>query len=230
MSPRNVQRDGPATPVQRVKQADVLDFLFQRTRLTPTRKPTEARPARAQRPTRNGNLEVNQFLNDRFGLRHGVGPVRKFSLVRGHPRLIMVVYLMQVELHKDFRNSYRFKTFISPCLQAWVHRPIIRPPIYRWVCQMMLCLFSTASAVYFIRYYSPTVPMSHSKSKIWMHVVFSTKDRAPLIAPAVRATVHKVLWTQLVDTGCFVDSVGGVADHVHLLFLLNPKKAIAEVG
>ena len=71
--------------------------------------------------------------------------------------------------------------------------------------------------------------MSHSKSKIWIHAVFSTKDRQPLIQSAIRPAVHQTLWNQLVDTGCFVDSIGGVADHVHLLFLLSPKKSIADV-
>lgn len=28
---------------------------------------------------------------------------------------------------------------------------------------------------------------------------------------------------------CFVDCVSGVADHVHILFLLNPKKSMADV-
>ena len=99
--PRNVQRNGSARPVQRVKQADVLDFLFQRARLSPTRKPAKARTARTQRPTRNGNLKSNQFLNNRFGLRHGVGPVREFPLVSRQCPLVMVVYLMRVELHID---------------------------------------------------------------------------------------------------------------------------------
>ena len=72
-------------------------------------------------------------------------------------------------------------------------------------------------------------PMSHSKSKIWVHIVFSTKDRQPLIQPTIRPTVHNELRQQLIDSGCFVDCIGGVADHVHLLFLLNPKKSLADV-
>ncbi|GAB3794576.1 IS200/IS605 family transposase [Spirosoma humi] len=71
--------------------------------------------------------------------------------------------------------------------------------------------------------------MSHSKSKIWVHTVFSTKARQPLIQPGIRPTVHDELRKQLIDSGCFVDCVGGVADHVHLLFLLNPKKSIVDV-
>ena len=71
--------------------------------------------------------------------------------------------------------------------------------------------------------------MSHSKSKIWVHTVFSTKDRQPFITPIIRPTVHNELQNQLIGIDCFVDCIGGVTDHVHLLFLLNPKKSIAEV-
>ena len=71
--------------------------------------------------------------------------------------------------------------------------------------------------------------MSHSKSKIWVHVVFATKNRQPLIQTPIRPAVHDELRNQLIDIDCVVDCIGGVADHVHLLFLLNPKKSIAEV-
>lgn len=71
--------------------------------------------------------------------------------------------------------------------------------------------------------------MSHSKSKLWVHGVFSTKNRQPLIDTTIRQTVHDELRNQLIGMDCFVDCIGGVADHVHVLFLLNPKKSIADV-
>ena len=71
--------------------------------------------------------------------------------------------------------------------------------------------------------------MSHSKSKIWIHAVFSTKDRQPFIQVAHQMTVYDELRNQLTAMNCFVDCIGGVADHVHLLFLLNPSKSIADV-
>ncbi len=71
--------------------------------------------------------------------------------------------------------------------------------------------------------------MGHSKSKIWIHAVFSTKDRQPLIQPAISQSIYDELRRNLIETGCFVDCIGGVADHVHLLFLLNPTKSIADV-
>ncbi len=33
--------------------------------------------------------------------------------------------------------------------------------------------------------------MSHSISKIWIHVIFSTKDRVPLIKESFASELHK---------------------------------------
>ena len=41
--------------------------------------------------------------------------------------------------------------------------------------------------------------------------------------------VHDELTSQLKAMDCFVDCIGGVADHVHILFLLNPKKSMADL-
>lgn len=70
--------------------------------------------------------------------------------------------------------------------------------------------------------------MSHSKSKIWVHAVFATKNREPMINQVIRSQVHDELRRELIGMDCFVDCIGGVADHVHVLFLLNPKKSIAD--
>lgn len=71
--------------------------------------------------------------------------------------------------------------------------------------------------------------MAHSKTKIWIHAIFSTKNRQKLIGSDIRQKVFNELKKQLIDCGCFVDAVGGVEDHVHLLFLLNPQKSISEI-
>jgi putative transposase len=65
--------------------------------------------------------------------------------------------------------------------------------------------------------------------KIWVHAVFSTKNRQPLISSKIESKVHQLLKDELIAMGCFVQIVNGVEDHVHLLFLLNNQKSIAEV-
>jgi REP element-mobilizing transposase RayT len=71
--------------------------------------------------------------------------------------------------------------------------------------------------------------MPDSYTNLLYHVVFSTKDRRPLITPEYE--------TQLYDyIGGIVRSVGGISlalngteDHIHLLTKLRPDRALSDV-
>ncbi|WP_317898774.1 IS200/IS605 family transposase [Aurantibacillus circumpalustris] len=71
--------------------------------------------------------------------------------------------------------------------------------------------------------------MPQSYYKIWLHVVFSTKCRLPLIEPRVERQIHDHMREQLIELGCPVRIINGMSDHVHLLFLHNPRMTIADV-
>ncbi len=71
--------------------------------------------------------------------------------------------------------------------------------------------------------------MSHSFNKIWIHVIWSTKGRTPLIKSTVENKVHQFISDQLRDQGCPIRIIYGMPDHIHCLFLLNPTKSIAEI-
>jgi REP element-mobilizing transposase RayT len=71
--------------------------------------------------------------------------------------------------------------------------------------------------------------MSHSLTKIWIHLIFSTKDRAPLINSSIETRVYQYLAEQLRQLGCTPKRINGMPDHVHILFRLTPLKAIADV-
>ena len=72
--------------------------------------------------------------------------------------------------------------------------------------------------------------MSQSLSKIWTHLVFSTKERYPFLSDStVRQNMHKYLATTLKENNCPTLLVGGVADHVHPLFLLSKNHSIANI-
>ena len=58
--------------------------------------------------------------------------------------------------------------------------------------------------------------MSQSLSCVLIHIVFSTKDRAPLLDSSVRPSLNGYLATVTRNSGCECFRVGGVADHVHL--------------
>lgn len=72
--------------------------------------------------------------------------------------------------------------------------------------------------------------MSHSISKIWIHVIFSTKDRGPLIKESFASELHKHIFNNLVnENNCYVKIINGFQDHLHILFLLNPNHSMKDV-
>ncbi|MGK0638438.1 IS200/IS605 family transposase [Schleiferia thermophila] len=71
--------------------------------------------------------------------------------------------------------------------------------------------------------------MPHSFNRIWIHAIWSTKERLPLIDSTVEKEVYQNLSEQFRELGCPVRIINGMSDHVHCLFLLNPQKSIAEV-
>lgn len=71
--------------------------------------------------------------------------------------------------------------------------------------------------------------MSHSFSNIWIHAIWATKYRMPLINPSIESKVYQFISVQLGELGCPVRIVNGMPDHIHCLFLLSREKSIAEV-
>ena len=71
--------------------------------------------------------------------------------------------------------------------------------------------------------------MSHSLNKIWIHAVWSTKERIPIIKTDVEKKIFLFVSNQLKELGCPVRIVNGMPDHIHCLFLMNPQKTITEI-
>jgi REP element-mobilizing transposase RayT len=72
--------------------------------------------------------------------------------------------------------------------------------------------------------------MAQSLSRLWTHLIFSTKDRYPFLGDkVVRAEMHAYLGQMLRAHDCETRIVGGVEDHVHALFALSRKHPIASV-
>jgi putative transposase len=72
--------------------------------------------------------------------------------------------------------------------------------------------------------------MPQSLAKILIHSVFSTKERRPFLRDrTLRDETHCYLGGILANLDCQPIIVGGVDDHVHLLFALSRTRDIAEV-
>lgn len=67
--------------------------------------------------------------------------------------------------------------------------------------------------------------MSQSLTKIFAHLIFSTKNRERWLDEHIRTRVHGYLATVIRDLGSPWIVVGGVEDHVHILFDIGKKTA-----
>jgi putative transposase len=70
--------------------------------------------------------------------------------------------------------------------------------------------------------------MPQSLAKVYLHVIFSTKHREPILADEWRDELFQVLGGTANNLGCQSLIVGGVADHVHTLFCLGRTITIVE--
>src|SRR5262249_9990643 len=70
--------------------------------------------------------------------------------------------------------------------------------------------------------------MPQSLAKVYLHVVFSTRNRAPLLADEWRDELFRVMGGAANNLGCQSLVVGGVADHVHMLIQLGRTITIAD--
>ena len=71
--------------------------------------------------------------------------------------------------------------------------------------------------------------MPQSLARVLVHLVFSTKHRAPVLVPEIRAELHSYLAVVLTNDGCVSLQVGGVEDHVHLFFALSRTRTISQI-
>jgi REP element-mobilizing transposase RayT len=66
-----------------------------------------------------------------------------------------------------------------------------------------------------------------------VHIIFSTKNRLPMIGDEVAAELHAYLAATARKLECECFRVGGVADHVHLAMRLSPirmgSRVVAEI-
>jgi putative transposase len=71
--------------------------------------------------------------------------------------------------------------------------------------------------------------MSQSLARNVIHLIYSTKHREPFIAPPVRDDLFKYLAGTLKGLNCIPIIVGGVSDHVHLLFCLARTLSLSKL-
>lgn len=71
--------------------------------------------------------------------------------------------------------------------------------------------------------------MGQSVAKNYLHIVFSTKHRQPLISDDIASELHAYLGGICNRLECTPLKVGGYKDHIHILCMLSKKIALMKL-
>ena len=66
-------------------------------------------------------------------------------------------------------------------------------------------------------------------TKIWIHLIFSTKNREPIITNEIRPVLFKHINENSKEKGIYIDTINGTKDHVHVLFSLKSDLSVSKV-
>lgn len=65
--------------------------------------------------------------------------------------------------------------------------------------------------------------------KIWVHTVFATKNREPLLPKEVKYDVHKHIIENCKKKEIFLRAIDGCTEHIHCLISLGKEQTISKV-
>jgi Transposase and inactivated derivatives len=71
--------------------------------------------------------------------------------------------------------------------------------------------------------------MAQSLGKLLVHVVYSTKNRAPLLSPIIRPKLYAYTVGILNTLDCVTLAVNGTEDHVHALVSMSRNISVAKM-
>ncbi|MDI6779045.1 MAG: IS200/IS605 family transposase [Bacteroidota bacterium] len=67
--------------------------------------------------------------------------------------------------------------------------------------------------------------------RVWIHLVFSTKNREPFLnSKEIRKNIFKHIKKNAEEKGIWLDCINGYHDHVHCLISLNKDQTISKVA
>ncbi len=66
--------------------------------------------------------------------------------------------------------------------------------------------------------------------QIWVHLVFATKNRAPLLSSNLRNDVKRHIIKNCEKKDIFLQSINGYTDHLHCLISLGKEQCISKVA
>ena len=75
--------------------------------------------------------------------------------------------------------------------------------------------------------------MGHSKPEYYLHLVWATYQREPLLIGNAESLIYACLRAELRRMNCIVLAIGGIEDHIHLVVepptLLGPAQVMKQI-
>jgi REP element-mobilizing transposase RayT len=71
--------------------------------------------------------------------------------------------------------------------------------------------------------------MGHTSTNLLVHLIFSTKQRAPCITTEIESDLHAYLGGIIREIGGVALAINGTTDHVHILTRVPAKRSIADL-
>jgi putative transposase len=71
--------------------------------------------------------------------------------------------------------------------------------------------------------------MRHSKVQIFVHIVWGTWQKQPLVTPEIERSLYRCIENEAQRLRCKVFAIGGIADHVHLVVWMPSRLALATL-
>src|SRR5215831_17654408 len=65
--------------------------------------------------------------------------------------------------------------------------------------------------------------------KVWLHFVWSTKDRHPYLTNEIRKRVFEHIKQNAHEKGIFIDFINGYLEHVHCLVSLGTDQSLERI-
>ncbi|OAI49582.1 hypothetical protein AYO45_02180 [Gammaproteobacteria bacterium SCGC AG-212-F23] len=71
--------------------------------------------------------------------------------------------------------------------------------------------------------------MSQSLSQLWIHIIFSTKNRFPFLDQSIQKRMHGYIKEICQKQKCYLHAIGGIEDHIHLLVSLHKNISLSKL-
>jgi len=66
-------------------------------------------------------------------------------------------------------------------------------------------------------------------TQIYYHIVFSTKNREPVLNESLHEHLFRYIWGIVNNQRCHLYAINGAADHLHILSSLHPSTCLADL-